>query len=287
MSMDYLICSTSRLGNRRHNEDSLATLESADSLLLVLADGMGGHGGGKLASETLINSVRTLFSRSKKPVSNPHSFLRHIINEAHYAIIDSGYQCTPPLQPRTTCVLALIQQDMLWTAHLGDSRCYLIRNGQVNLRTRDHSIIEELIQLGKITPEQASTHPERNMVTRCVGGELSRAEASLSGPHPLQPKDVILLCSDGLWSGVTDNDIGQTLRQHTLDQAVQSLANQAEMQRYPNADNISLIALHWHGHKAVAPVAPPEPATPPAPQTELDQAIATLHKVMTQYEGEL
>lgn len=287
MSMDYQISHTSRLGNRRHNEDSLDTLESEDCLLLVLADGMGGHGGGKLASETLITHVRTLFGRSKKPVSNPHSFLRHIINEAHYAIIDSGYQCTPPLQPRTTCVLALIQQDMLWTAHLGDSRCYLIRNGQVNLRTRDHSIIEELLQLGRITPDQASTHPERNMVTRCVGGELSRAEASLSGPHPLQHEDVILLCSDGLWSGVTEHDLGQTLAQHTVDQAVQSLANQAEMQRYPSADNISLIALRWHGHKTEPDTARIDTPVAVAPQSELDQAISTLQKVMAQYEGEL
>lgn len=285
MALDYCVGSASILGNRKKNEDSFGLFEAEDCVLMVVADGMGGHHGGDLASQTLVDTVGTLFKQQTKPIQQPHAFLRHIINQAHYAIIDRGYQCNPPLQPRTTCVLALIQHDMYWTAHVGDSRAYLLRGGQVLMRTRDHSLVEELMQIGRITAKQATRHPDRNMVTRCVGGELARAESSLAGPTALQLNDVILLCSDGLWGGVNEADLIGTLQRADLNQAAMTLANQAEINSYPRADNTTLIALRWQGwHQTIQ--APPA-INEPADGGDLVKAISTLEKVFAKYRDEL
>lgn len=288
MTMQYDIGSVSCLGNRKKNEDSLGIFESPDCLLLVVADGMGGHGGGEIASQTLVKTLGHFFNRQIKPIPHPLVFLRHIIKEAHQAIIDRGYQHNPPLLPRSTCTIALIQQGMLWTAHVGDSRTYLIRQGQTVFRTRDHSIVEELLHSGRINAKQAATHPERNMVTRCVGGELARAEPSLSGPSTLEPGDMLLLCSDGLWGAVSEPDILLGLNRRNLDQAAFTLASQAEVNNYPHADNTTLIALRWQG-LADTTQAEPEPAPEPAPREpdDLNKAISTLKHVFDKYGDEL
>lgn len=288
MTMQYELGSVSCLGNRKKNEDSLGVFESSECLLLVVADGMGGHGGGEIASQTLVETLGHFFNRQIKPVPHPLIFLRHVIKEAHQAVIDRGYQHNPPLLPRATCAIALIQQGMLWTAHVGDSRAYLMRQNQTLFRTRDHSIVEELLQSGRINAKQAATHPERNMVTRCVGGELARAEPSLSGPTALEADDLLLLCSDGLWGAVNEADILLGLKRRNLDQAAFNLASQAELNNYPHADNTTLIALRWQGITETTqaePEQPPEPA--PGEVGELDKAISTLKHVFAKYGNEI
>ncbi len=243
--MKYQIGKTSRLGNRVVNEDRLGVAETSERLLLVLADGMGGYRGGQLASGALVKSMLQQFKRHKGPIGDPTAYLKVLIDEAHQAVIRKGAEQYPPVQPRTTCVVCLIQQGRAWWAHVGDSRLYLFRDRRVLTRTRDHSKVEHLLQTGKLQPQDLRKHPQRNLVTRCVGTPEQLPKATFSEGTTLHKKDILLLCSDGLWEPVNGQEMAETLADNTLPKAVDRLAYQAEFHSYPSADNISVLALRW------------------------------------------
>lgn len=243
--MKYQIEETSRLGNRVVNEDRIGVAESDNAILLVLADGMGGYRGGQLASKSLVNSILSQFKCKEFPVEDPGTFLKELIADAHLAVIRTGSEQYPPIEPRTTCVVCLIQEACAWWAHVGDSRIYLFRKGELVNRTIDHSKIEELHRKGKISRQEMEGHPERHLVTRCVGFQKLPPVPAISDKIPLEKDDMLLLCSDGLWAPLNENMISEALFASSLPQAVDRLAYQAEFRSYPEADNISLIALRF------------------------------------------
>jgi serine/threonine protein phosphatase PrpC len=243
--MKYQLSKTSRLGNRMVNEDRVGAVKSGGGVLLVLADGMGGYRGGQLASTALVNRMHRQFKRSKQPIENPSAFLQELVADAHMAVIRKGAEQYPPVQPRTTCVLCLIQDGRAWWAHVGDSRFYLIRGGKVFTRTRDHSKIESLLKAGKITEKEMENHPERNLVTRCVGSQKQPPSPTISEETLLERGDILMLCSDGLWGAVDEQRIVADFSKLTLDKAVDRLAYQAEFASYPESDNISVVAMRW------------------------------------------
>ena len=128
--MKYQLSKTSRLGNRFVNEDRIGFAEHDDAVLLVLADGMGGYSGGQIASKTLVNRMLRQFQRSKLPSADPTTFLKDLVTDAHLAVLRAGSEQYPPIEPRTTCVVCLIQDNCAWWAHVGDSRLYLFRGGK-------------------------------------------------------------------------------------------------------------------------------------------------------------
>lgn len=243
--MKYQLSKTSRLGNREVNEDRIGIAEADGRMLLVLADGMGGYRGGQLASSALVNNMLRQFKQHRQPIANPPAFLKVLIADAHLAVIAKGEEQYPPVEPRTTCVACLIQDGHAWWAHVGDSRLYLFRDGRVLTRTRDHSKIEGLLASGKISEKELKNHPERNLVTRCVGARNRPPRAAFSEKTTLQKKDIFLLCSDGLWDAIDDDYMAGTLAETTLSKAIDRLAYQAEFRSYPSADNISVISLRW------------------------------------------
>ncbi len=243
--MKYQHTKTSRLGNRMSNEDRIGIAEVDGRVLLVLADGMGGYRGGQLASTALVNSMLRQFQQHRQAIAEPSAFLKVLIADAHRAVIHKGVEQYPPVEPRTTCVVCLIQHGHAWWAHVGDSRLYLFRDGRVLSRTRDHSKIESLLAAGKISARELKNHPQRNLVTRCVGDRKRPPIPTFSEKTALEKKDIFLLCSDGLWDAIDDDYMAETLQQTTLNKAVDRLAYQAEFRSYPEADNISVIALRW------------------------------------------
>jgi serine/threonine protein phosphatase PrpC len=243
--MKYQLSKTSRLGNRFVNEDRIGFAEHSDAVLLVLADGMGGYSGGQIASKSLVNRMLRQFQRSKLPAADPTAFLKDLITDAHLAVLRAGSEQYPPIEPRTTCVVCLIQDNSAWWAHVGDSRLYLFRSGKPFTHTIDHSKIEELRRKGKLTQEEMDSHPQRHLVTRCVGYQKHPPIPTVSKKLPLEKYDMILLCSDGLWGPLSESDIADTLTQNALDKAVERIAYQAEFRSYPEADNISAIAFRW------------------------------------------
>ena len=243
--MKYQFGQTSRLGNRTVNEDDLGVAEAGDAVLLVVADGMGGYKGGQVASRSLVKHMLSHFKARKFPVTDPQTYLKELIADAHLAIIRAGNEQSPPVEPRTTCVVCLIQGGFAWWVHVGDSRLYMLRAGKLFKRTVDHSKIEELRRKGKISEKEMKSHPQRNLVTRCVGFQPHPPVPTVSDKMPLEKYDMFVLCSDGLWGPLNDEAIAETITKNTITKAVESVAEQAETISYPDSDNISVVAFRW------------------------------------------
>ena len=152
-------------------------------------------------------------------------------------------------RPRATCALCLIQDDAAFFAHVGDSRIYHLRNGAVRERTRDHSHVELLLRAGRITERQAQDHPMRNYVECCIGGDPVLPEMSLSGRNVLKSGDVVMLCSDGLWSGLTDEQIAALSQdpEPDLRESLAALGQRSLLTTAPYADNTTAAAVRWLG----------------------------------------
>ncbi|WP_455198729.1 PP2C family protein-serine/threonine phosphatase [Kaarinaea lacus] len=243
--MKYHLRQSTRLGNRDVNEDRIGVAESDAAVLMVVADGMGGYRGGKIASRALVNRMVQQFKRHQFPVEDPRAYLKDLVSDAHLAVIKAGNEQSPPIEPRTTCVICLVQNGSAWWAHVGDSRLYWLRAGKVLERTVDHSKIEEMRRKGELTEKEMENHPQRHLVTRCIGFQHLPPIPAVSEGADLKAGDTLLLCSDGLWGPLSDDVIGSTIFDNTMEQAVETLAYQAEFKAYPNSDNISLVSFQW------------------------------------------
>ena len=225
---------------RDHNEDAIGCNEVI--ALAIIADGMGGHGGGDIAAQVLVDTLDQYFRRSKKPIARPRAFLHNAIEVADANILKAGKK-QASIEPRTTCVACIIQGNRATWAHVGDSRLYLLRDGSILARTIDHSYVEELFSKGLISESDMLTHPKRGYITQCVGASNHLPDISYTERDDLQPDDVLLLCSDGLWSALKDSDLHSLPGKTNLDSALNDLASRAESNAYPQSDNISAIAL--------------------------------------------
>lgn len=245
--MKYETAQASLQGNRKTNQDRHLILEAPDSILLALADGMGGHPRGEMAAQILMDTSRKVFLTSRKPIANPRVFLSGLMDLTHHQILEYGRRQTPLIEPRTTGVLCLIQENNAYWAHIGDSRLYIMRDGVIALRTEDHSYVEHLRQQGIISAAQVHTHRFRNYVTRCLGGLNNQPVAELSGPFLLERGDTILLCTDGFWGGLPERPIVEVLfrKNQPLRAAINLLSGQAESNNRPESDNVTVIALRW------------------------------------------
>jgi serine/threonine protein phosphatase PrpC len=243
--MQFSIYQDSRQGARRSNQDRVAHAWSRDAVLLVVADGMGGHLHGELAAQIAIRSLTESFRDHATPrIHDPARFLDEALHRAHNAINDTAHAQRLREIPHTTCVVALIQDDALNWAHTGDSRLYLVRHGRVLVRSEDHSTVAQMVRDGVLTEAAAATHPDRNRVTNCLGGYLP-PEVSLTPALPLQDGDRLLLCSDGLWGPVNDTEIVDMLVRKPLEDAVRGLLDEAERRAGMQCDNLSAVTLRW------------------------------------------
>ncbi|MCB1624603.1 MAG: serine/threonine-protein phosphatase, partial [Pseudomonadales bacterium] len=167
MRIDY--AEISLLGGRNDNQDRVAVAVSDHAALLVVMDGMGGHADGALAAETALKVIVDAFWQVPQPLLDPLGFLHLTIGRAHEAVVKIGVEVPMEHKPRATCAVCLIQQGAAYWGHVGDSRIYLLRNGEIARRTRDHSHVEFLLREGVISHEQAQGHPMRNFVECCLG----------------------------------------------------------------------------------------------------------------------
>ena len=205
MKIEY--AKVSALGDRKDNQDRGAIVVSDEAALMMVFDGMGGHSDGAIAAQTGLKVVQDQFTSSRMPVFDPQGFLYMALSRAHDEVVNLGHDLAVDFRPRATCALCLVQESGAFWAHIGDSRIYQVRGGEVLLRSRDHSHVEVLIQEGAITEEEAQNHPMRNFVECCIGGDSPVPDMSITGRIPLQKGDVLLACSDGLWSGLSDKDM--------------------------------------------------------------------------------
>lgn len=253
--MQFSIYQESRRGARKSNQDRIAYTYTRDALLMLVADGMGGHLRGEYAAQIAMQYIAAAFRREARPrLADPGAFLRRALIEAHHAIVERANTEQMPETPRTTCVACVVQNASAYWAHAGDSRLYHIRAGRILAQTRDHSLVQQLIDSGRMREEAVSAHPERNRIFSCLGSQrLPRVD--VSGPAPLESGDSLILCSDGLWSPLSNKIIGGALQAQGIMQAVPQLLQEAERRAGRECDNVSAVAMSWEG---AAPSARPD-----------------------------
>ncbi|HRK55910.1 MAG TPA: protein phosphatase 2C domain-containing protein [Burkholderiaceae bacterium] len=256
--MRFSIYQESKKGGRRINQDRMGYLYTRDSLILMVADGMGGHARGEVAAQLTLQTLASIYQRDAKPIlADPARYLEEAVLASHRELHRYRAEHTLPEAPRTTLVVAIVQRGMVIWAHVGDSRLYLIRGGRIADRTVDHSRVHHLISSGLIRPEEAKDHPERNRIFNCIGAFVAPT-VEISRPVALRSGDSLLLCSDGLWGSVNDKDIADAFADKTLMRGVPELIELALANGGKDADNCTALAMTWAGSESSDMIPPTE-----------------------------
>ena len=233
---------------REHNEDFSGYWEPEaeeqfrrKGRLAVIADGMGGYEGGEQASQIAVKTVCEIYEQGSG--EDPQSDLLTGLRTAHeriqeYAILNPGF-----LGMGTTCTAACLVKEKLYFAHVGDSRLYLMRSGNISRLTRDHSYVNRLIETGLIRAEEAEGHPQRHILTAALGVGADFVADSPSNPLELKSGDILLLCTDGLWGLVADEELHTIARRGTAADACRELVRLAKERGAPDNVTVQLLRL--------------------------------------------
>jgi len=241
--MKFSVFQVSRKGAREINEDRMGYCYTRAAGIFFLTDGMGGHPQGEVAAQLALQVMAAMFQNEAKPaLPDVALFLTTAVTAAHRQILRYAIERNMLDAPRTTIVAAVIQDGMVTWIHCGDSRLYLVRQGELLIRTRDHSFAEQHhIGNGKLNlPERKN----RNILFTCLGSP-SRPMFEVNGPVALQLGDRLMLCSDGLWSGLSDIDITYHLSHKPVSEAVPDLVESALCRGGDSSDNVTALALEW------------------------------------------
>ncbi|WP_298235830.1 PP2C family serine/threonine-protein phosphatase [uncultured Azohydromonas sp.] len=234
----------SLIGAREENQDRMATVVDGDVALVAVFDGMGGHSDGARAAELAKQVVLSRFNAVSHPLLDPLAFLHISLGAAHSEMVGIGAQLPLEHRPRATGALCLVQDSTAWCVHVGDSRIYHLRDGEVLSRTRDHSHVELLVQEGLISAQQAQSHPMRNFVESCLGGDAMLPEMLVGRCVRVKSGDTLLVCSDGFWSNLLDEDVAASIYSGVaLQPALRALSEFAVRRAGPAADNATVAAL--------------------------------------------
>ncbi len=230
---------------RQRNEDAVRVVAPADGVvgpggaLFVVADGMGGHLGGSVASELAADTVVDGWTR--RGGDQPLEALRSAMGRANASVFERAAR-TPDLRGMgTTCTAMALADDHAWFAHVGDSRAYLVRGDVITQLTRDHSLVEDMVRSGMISHEDARMHPRRNVITRSIGVQERVEVDTPHTPLDLVEGDAFVLCSDGLSGPVADDEIGEVVMHEAPESACRRLVELANARG--GRDNISVIVV--------------------------------------------
>ena len=248
--MRFVVYQVSRKGGREKNEDRMGYSYTRDSGLFAVADGMGGHPEGEVASQLALQTISALFQRDCRPtLADPLAFLNHAIKAGHQQLLRYSAHKALTDTPRTTVVACILQGRSAYWAHCGDSRLYLVRGDKLIARTRDHSYSELQEALQSVVPMRDRLN--RNVLFTCLGSP-GKPVIDTAGPFEMQGGDRLLLCSDGLWSTVTDETIVDELARQSISESVPELVEQALRNGGPRSDNVSVMAVEWESSQADA-----------------------------------
>lgn len=243
--MKFSVYQVSRKGGREKNEDRMGYCYTRDSGLFALADGMGGHPEGEVASQMALQTLAALFQRDAKPtLRDPVRFLHDSIIAGHQQLLRYATEKALLDTPRTTIVACVLQGKAAYWAHCGDSRLYLIRGDKLVARTRDHSYSELQDTLSQVVPVQERFN--RNVLFTCLGSP-GKPVVDTVGPLVLQPGDRLLLCSDGLWGTVSDQIIVETIARLPIAESVPELVERALREGGAKSDNVTVLAFEFEG----------------------------------------
>ena len=243
------VSSQSDLGcQRSNNEDSFGYWEPEDDQqflrkgrLAVVADGMGGYEGGQEASRLAVETLLAVYRDFAG--DDPQQALVEALQAAHEQVRQYSFAHPELRGMGTTCTAAAIVQNALYYVHVGDTRLYLIRDGQITRVTRDHSYVGRLVESGIISPEEAENHPQRNILTAALGTNPDLIMDSPGRPEPLRAKDILVICSDGLWGQVHDSEILETVANQSAEQAGRQLIDLARERGGPDNITVQILRL--------------------------------------------
>src|SRR5665647_88503 len=239
--MKFSVFQLSRKGGREKNEDRMGYCYTSESGLFVLADGMGGHPEGEVAAQLALQTISALYQKEARPIiQNTPEFLSSAVLAAQHQILRYATEKGMLDTPRTTLVAVILQDTGATWVHCGDSRLYLVRAGELLTRTRDHSYLEQQTAVGAARTDRIN----RNILFTCLGSP-NKPVFDITGPVTLQQGDRIMLCSDGLWSGLSDADIVRDLATKSVSDSVPDLVEAALRDGGEHSDNVTVIALEW------------------------------------------
>jgi protein phosphatase len=231
---------------RENNEDSYVYWEPKSQTelrrkgrLAAVADGMGGYEGGQEASKLAVETVREIYDQAAG--DDPHAVLREAFTRAHERIQNYALQHPELHGMGTTCTALVIRDRQLYFAHVGDSRLYLVRGDRISRLTRDHSYVGRLVENGIVSPEDAERHPQRHILTAALGAGMDVAVESPEQGMELQDSDDLLLCTDGLWGVVSDQELESSVKDNTPAESCAALVKLALQRGGP--DNITVQVL--------------------------------------------
>lgn len=231
---------------RDENQDSVATYAYTDTLsLMIVADGMGGYAGGSVASSLVTSTMLSHLEKisPEELRANPQLHLRLAAHTANMAVNQEARAKLEFRDMGSTLVAMLVDENKAIVAHVGDSRAYLIRGGEIRLITEDHTVVQDLVRAGYILPEDADHHPSAGILTRCLG-QADMADPTFSDPLQLEPGDCIVLCSDGLSGMLDDEEIASIICQESPEEAPLRLVDAANSAG--GFDNVT-VALFYYG----------------------------------------
>lgn len=241
--MKFSVFQVSRKGGRDKNEDRMGYCYTRQSGLFLLADGMGGHPQGEVAAQLALQAISAMFQKEATPtLPDIAAFLTSAAMAAHRQILRYSIEKGMLDTPRTTIVAAVVQAGAVTWLHCGDSRLYLVRQGELLARTRDHSFLEQ-----SKTPTAGLKLPEvtnRNVLFTCLGSP-TKPVFDIAAPMVLQQGDKLMLCSDGLWGSLSDEEITYHLGHKPVSEAVPDLVEKALTKAGDSSDNVTCIALEW------------------------------------------
>nr|WP_319565262.1 PP2C family serine/threonine-protein phosphatase [uncultured Rhodoferax sp.] len=241
--MKFSVFQVSRKGGRDKNEDRMGYCYTRASAVFLLADGMGGHPEGEVAAQLALQAVSALFQKNARPeLPDVGAFLSQALLAAHQQILSYTADRAMLDSPRTTLVLAVLQGGSVTWTHCGDSRFYMVRQAKLHARTKDHSLLEQNLSRPPNSPTVRASN--RNVLFTCLGSP-TKPVFNVTGPVPLQQGDRLMLCSDGLWSVMTDDEIVLELSQKSVEHAVPDMVENALRKGGEGCDNVTCIALEW------------------------------------------
>jgi len=239
----FSVYQISRKGGREKNEDRMGYCYTRDAGLFALADGMGGHPEGEVASQMALQTLSARFQREARPrLDDPLKFLHDAIIAGHHQLLRYATERSLMDSPRTTIVACVLQDNAAYWAHCGDSRLYLVRGDRLVARTRDHSYSELQETLAQVVP--LGERVNRNVLFTCLGSP-GKPVVDTAGPLAVHPGDRVMLCSDGLWGTVDDGDITTVLARQAISDAVPDLVERALRAGGEHSDNVTVLAVEW------------------------------------------
>lgn len=243
--------SLSHIGQvRQRNEDAIGYSEPGDpgvqetkGSMFVVADGMGGHRGGEIASQLAVDAVITSYYASRE--SDPSKALHEAFTEANRVVVEKSRSDVSLFGMGTTCTVLVLRAGEAYIAHVGDSRAYLLREGDLSQLTEDHSLVGEMVRQGILTDEDARTHPRRNVITRSIGTHDVLSFETSFPPRRFREGDVFLLCTDGLTSLVGERDLKTLLESNPPRAACDALIDLAN--ENGGKDNVTVLVVKVGG----------------------------------------